>query len=310
MYKCYACYQPSEHSAIHKECCRSMFGRDSIPELKTTLEEIETFAQSFIKERVAVTGVQKKLSLYLEDRAPERFTIVGTLQGNYILKPPSPEYDQLPELEDVTMNMAKEIGLVTAAHSLIPMADGVLAFIVKRFDRVSGRKKAQEDACQLAQLTTERKYRSSHEKLGKIIKKYSSYPGDDALKLFEVAIFSFLTGNADMHLKNFSLLEEKPGKYRLSPAYDLVPTRLLLSSREDPEELALSLNGKKNKLTLEDFYSLGTTMSISQKAMNNALSKIEKRLGPMNEWIEKSFLSESKKQTYLDLIQSRAHRLF
>lgn len=308
-FKCFFCYQSIDSQGMHKTCSREMFGQDQMPIVDTSQKEMEKFARFFIKERIAVTGVQKKLSLHLGTKNSERFTIIGALGGNYILKPPSEEFGQLPELEDLTMKLAKVAGIQVALHSLIPMADGKLSFITKRFDRDKKKKFAQEDACQLSELLTESKYKSSHEKLGRIIAKYSSFPGDDVLRVFELTIFSFLTGNADMHLKNFSLLKNSKGHYRLSPAYDLVPTRLLLSEREDPEELALHLNGKKSKLNRNDFLTYGNYLGIPEKVVMKTIQKLEETIPQMVQWIDNSFLDLDTKKLYKDLISNRMIRL-
>ncbi len=270
---------------------------------------MEAYAHLFLRKKIAVTGVQRKLSLHLDHRATDRFTIVGALGGNYILKPPSPEFSFLPELEDLTMHLAAVVGISTAKHSLVEMSDGKIAYITKRFDRENHHKIPQEDACQLSELLTENKYRSSHEKLGQVITKFSSFPGDDVLRIFEITLFSFLTGNADMHLKNFSLSRNDKGHYRLTPAYDLVPTRLLLSEREDPEELALHLNGKKSRLKRQDFIDYGSYLKVPDKVVKMTLNKLASSMPKMLKWIEISFLSEELKTSYKQLITDRWHRL-
>lgn len=308
-YKCFFCYQYLDHPGMHKACSRKIFDRDQMPALDTSQKEMEKFARFFIKERIAVTGVQKKLSLHLASRNSERFTILGALGGNYILKPPSDEFDLLPELEDLTMKLAKVAGIQVALHSLVPLSDGKLAFITKRFDREKNKKLAQEDACQLSELLTESKYKASHEKLGRVVARYSSFPGDDVLRVFELTIFSFLTGNADMHLKNFSLLKNSKGHYRLSPAYDLVPTRLLLSEKEDPEELALHLNGKKSKFDRNDFLTYADYLGITEKVVTRTLGKLEQTMPKMTQWIDNSFLDHKTKKLFKALISSRMARL-
>lgn len=309
MVKCYYCYRQIPQPGMHPECSKKMFGTPQVPHLETTEKEIERFAQGFLNRRLSITGVQKKLSLHLDAKANERFTIVGALGGNYILKPPSQEFDQLPELEDLTMHLAAVCGLKTALHCLTPMRDGKLAYITKRFDRNGHRKWPQEDACQLSGTLTENKYRSSHERLGDTLKKFSSFPGDDALRLWELIVFSFITGNADMHLKNFSLQRNANGHYLLTPAYDLIPTRLLLSVKEDPEELALTLNGKKNKLQLEDFLQLANRLAIPEKVRQRVLSRFFNAQGAMTELIDSSFVNPKLKEDYKALIANRLDRL-
>ena len=309
MNKCFSCYEPIESGNFHEKCSKKLFDSPIPPELDTVSSELSNYARTFIHKSLAIAGVQRKLSLHLDSKKKQRFTIVGAMGGNFILKPPSEEFAELPELEDICMHLARIVGISVSKHSLIPMADNKLAYITRRFDRNRGKKQAQEDACQLSGLLTENKYRSSHERLAKIIKTYSSFSGDDLLRLFELTLFTFITGNGDMHLKNFSLLRNTQGNYRLSPAYDLVPTRLLLSVSEDPEELALSLNGQKNRMNLRDFIQYADNLNIPKKVVDRTFEKIHKSIPDMNQMIQKSFLSDKKKAEFISLLSARLGRL-
>ncbi len=268
-------------------------------------------AQQVIRSQATITGAQPKLSLNLEksDRAniPQKFTIVG-LWGEYILKPPTPDYPELPELEDLTMHLAAQAGIKTVDHGLISLKSGELAYITRRVDRHKGRKLHMEDMCQLTERLTEHKYNGSYEQIGRAILKFSGNPGFDLLTLFEVLLFSFLTGNNDMHLKNFSLLKNLQGKFNLSPAYDLVPAALLLE--DDKEELALTLNARKRRLKISDFQALQNNLKIPEKSMQNALKRFSAILPAWSALIDTSFVSETMKLRYKELIQSRATRLF
>ncbi|MFC3199893.1 HipA domain-containing protein [Parapedobacter deserti] len=168
-------------------------------------------ARITVNERLAVTGVQPKLSLSLEgERGNKRLTLVG-LWGDYILKPQSSDFPAMPGVEDLTMHLAKLFKIETAEHALIQTSSGELAYITKRFDRVKGKKVHVEDLCQLSELLTEQKYKSSYERAGKIIKQYATNSGLDVIKYFRMVLFCFLTGNNDMHLKNFSLMHTERG---------------------------------------------------------------------------------------------------
>ena len=177
MPRCLACYEEIDHPGIHESCSKRIFGTTAPPSLESIGQELEKQAQVFLEKKLAITGVQRKLSLHLEHKNSERFTILSAMGGNFILKPPSDEFDELPELEDVSMHLAKIVGLEVAQHCLLPTLDGNLAYVTRRFDRIKGKKIAQEDACQLSEVLTENKYKSSHEKLAKVIKQYSSFPG-------------------------------------------------------------------------------------------------------------------------------------
>ena len=256
-----------------------------------------------------MTGVQAKLSLHIANNKEEsgkRFTIVG-LWGSYILKPPTALYHQLPEVEDVTMHLAGLAKIKTAPHSLIRMASGNLAYITKRVDRTKAGKLPMEDMCQLTERLTEDKYHGSYEQIGKTIQKYSATSGLDVVNFFELVLFSFLTGNADMHLKNFSLIEQPGLGMVLSPAYDLVNT--LLVNPADDEELALNLNGKKKRLKKQDFIAGMTTLKIDEKQQQNIFSKMEKAVPKWMEQIDISFLSDEFKVQYKAIIDERLNRI-
>lgn len=192
-----------------------------------------------------MTGVQPKLSLDIQRGTawdlPGKFTIVG-LWGNYILKPPTKTYPLAPELEDLTMHLALLSKISTVPHALIRLQSGSLAYITLRVDRSKSGKIHMEDMCQLTGKLTEHKYRGSYEQIGKAILKYSATPGLDLVNFFEQVVFAFLTGNTDMHLKNFSLLNVPGVGYTLCPAYDMLATALIT---DDAEQMALTLNAKK-----------------------------------------------------------------
>jgi len=254
--------------------------------------------------------VQAKLSLHL-NRTPKgglekRFTIVG-LWGEYILKLPTQRYPQLPEVEDLTMHLAQLANIKTAVHSLIRLQSGELTYLTKRMDRIKGGKLAMEDMCQLTERLTEHKYHGSYEQIGKAIQRYSSAPGLDLVNFFEVVLFSFLTGNADMHLKNFSLLEQPGFGMRLSPAYDLLNTALV--NPADPEELAMSLNGRKKKLKKLDFVAAMNTLQVVEKQQAAIFNKMLKSVPKWLELIDQSFMSSEFKEQYKFILLNRVARI-
>lgn len=244
--KCLYCYLSLKESDsnFHPACSKKIFGSEQPPEIDFSLDEIEKLALKVLGKSFSVTGVQPKLSLELtrSEKGKKRLTIVGSW-GNYILKPPFSAYPEMPENEDLTMHLASSAGINTAEHSLIRLKSGELTYISKRFDRSKNLKLHVEDMAQITGTLTERKYSGSMEKVGKAILKYSNFAGNDVIRFFELSLFCFLTGNSDMHLKNFSLITNQDDDVTLSPAYDLLSTALLLP--EDKEELALPLNGKK-----------------------------------------------------------------
>lgn len=268
---CLICYQPLEDadSHCHPVCCRNLFNQPSVPELPYAYSELKELAKHIVKNRVTIPGVQAKLSLHLDNSLKDasRFTLVG-LWGDYILKPPIEDYPFMPEIEHMTMHLAGLFKIDTVSHGLIPLKSGELAYITRRIDRLTGGKKLHmEDMCQLNERLTEDKYRGSMEQIGKILKKYSSNPLLDCIRFFEVTLFTFLTGNADMHLKNFSLIYPLNQMVQLAPAYDLLATRLLISEKDDPEEMALTLNGRKRKFTRVDFEKFARNLGLGEKQL-------------------------------------------
>ena len=307
--RCLVCCESTTDPAYHPRCAKKLFGTSHPPVLEFAPKEIENLAKQLIKSHVAIPGVQRKISLALssQESGTSRLTIMGVLGGTHILKPPSVDYPELPELEHITMRLAESSGIDTAPNGLITLGDGSRAYIVKRFDRYTrGKKLAVEDLCQLSELPSESKYRGSTESAGKIVRKYSHNPGDDALRFFELILFSFLTGNSDMHLKNFSLLENKENTLGLSPAYDLLATQLLIN---DPEESALTINGKRSRLRREDFQALGKSLKIPESVLEKTINR---QLELQVEWLrlmDNSFLSEKMKAQLASLISERRKRL-
>jgi serine/threonine-protein kinase HipA len=254
--------------------------------------------------------VQAKLSLhiagYSKEGTEQRFTIVG-LWGGYILKPPTQRYPELPEVEDVTMHLAQLAKIKTAPHGLIRLQSGNLAYLTKRVDRTPTGKLAMEDMCQLSERLTEDKYQGSYEQIAKAILRYSATPGLDVVNFFELVLFSFITGNADMHLKNFSLLEQPPVGMVLSPAYDLINTALV--NPADEEEMALTLNGRKKKLKKQDFTTAMHTLKLGAKQQENMFNKMAKALPKWFIQIDRSFMSTELKEQYKAMVTERIKRL-
>lgn len=312
MKRCLYCYQPltGNETDFHPSCSRKIFDQPVPPELPYTESQMADLGLKVIQTQVTVTGVQAKLSLHLESpegrRIPKRFTIVG-LWGGYILKPPTANYPQLPEVEDLTMHLARLARISVVPHSLIRMQSGSLAYITKRIDRVKIGKLHMEDMCQLTERLTEDKYHGSHEQVAKAILKYSRNPGLDVVNYFEQVLFSFLTGNADMHLKNFSLIKLPGRGYVLSPAYDLVATALV--NPADKEDLALTLNGKKKKITRNDFIAAFRTLNLDPKQQENIFRKMMNSKAAWMDFIGISFISDEFKERLCDIIEERFKRV-
>lgn len=311
MNKCLYCYKPLAEGEVdyHRACARKIFESTTMPTLPYTRANIKELAREIVIASTTVTGVQAKLSLDISRGHagdPQRFTIVG-LWGRFILKPQTDRFANLPENEDLTMHMAEAAGIKTVPHSLIRFADGELCYITRRVDRLKkGAKIAMEDMCQLSERLTEDKYKGSYERIAKMIRQYSSAPLLDVVNFWEIVLFSWLTGNADMHLKNFSLFCPAEN-YMLSPAYDLLSTALVMP--DDDEELALTLNGKKKRIKREDFEKVMYDSGMDDKAISNLFDRFSKAIPRWTELINESFLPPELQETYHNKIDTMARRI-
>lgn len=293
----------------HKACIKKFFGTTVIPEVEIDEKTLEVLAAESTNKGYTVPGVQKKLSLHLfSEKNKPRLTLVNYPTG-YILKPQVAEFEALPEAEQLVMCMADAASISTVPHALV-MGNESLAYITKRVDRVfeKGTVKmlAMEDFCQLDLRLTQDKYKGSYERCAKIIEKYSSRKGLDMTELYLRLIFSFMVGNSDMHLKNFSLIEteEGSGKYLLSPAYDLLPVNVIMP--EDKEQLALAMNGKKMNIRRKDFLIFADTCGISRISAEKMIAGLAAKKDRFIAMCNESFLPAHLKERFTDLIRERS----
>jgi len=310
MNRCLICGMEHGDGDYHPRCSRRLFGQPEPPVVEYSWKDLNRLAERAIRRRIAVPGVQPKLSLHLEKRrggAPGRLTIVG-FEGGYILKPPTERFPLMPEAEHFCMTLARLCKMETVDFGLIRLGSGEKAYITKRIDRTPDGPLHMEDFCQLTDKLTESKYRSSMERVGKALRGFSSVPGLDVIRLFEVAVFSFLTGNSDMHLKNFSIVRSLEGVYRLAPFYDLLPVGLLLPA--DRGEMALTLNGKRSRLSVGDFLAFGESLKMRGKQIENALSRIVSGVeNNMPAALAASFLPDDSRERLTEFVSSRIGRL-
>lgn len=310
MNKCLYCYQLMEHEGdFHAKCCMDFFGTSTPPILPYTIDQMAELAKDVVERSVAVPGVQPKLSMSVvkaaQEKSETRLTVVGALGGQYILKPPSEKYREMPENEHVTMRIAEAFGISVVPSGLIRLASGELSYITKRVDRtVSGEKIHMLDMFQITEAFD--KYKSSMERVGKAIHSFSEHTQLDKLRFFEQAVFCFLTGNSDMHLKNFSMIES-PSGWVLALAYDLLNVAIV--NPEDTEELALTLDGKKKKLKKEHFEKIAEGLGLTDKQIQGVFKRMISNLPKTDEWIELSFLSDELKAAYKEVIQNRYGQL-
>ncbi len=294
---------------FHQKCSMAFFGTKTAPLLPYTLGQMSELAKQVVERRVSVPGVQPKLSMSLVQEARDmdsRLTIVGVLGGNFIFKPPNKDFPEMPENEHATMRMAELLGIKVVPSSLIRLQSGELSYITKRIDRNrDGSKIHMIDMFQITEAFD--KYKSSMEKVGKAINAYSDNTLLDILSFFELAVFSFLSGNNDMHLKNFSLIQTAFG-WSLAPAYDLLNTTILLP--EETEELALTMDGKKKKLKQENFIKLGNDFGLTGKQTEGVFNRFIKRKDEALSLLGSSFLTDEMKNKYQTVISERYSRLF
>ncbi|MCH5224226.1 MAG: HipA domain-containing protein [Muribaculaceae bacterium] len=309
MNKCLYCYQELEEGQkdFHPRCARKFFGTKDVPLFEYRHEDLDRLAEEVIRAQTSLTGVQPKLSLNLsKHEGASRLTIVG-LWGDYIFKPQTEYYPQLPENEDLTMHLAEAAKIKVVPHSLIRIADGRLGYITKRIDRTdSGEKIDMEDMCQLTLHPTEYKYKGSYEQIAKVIAQHCATPKLDLTNYMQLLLFCFVTGNNDMHLKNFSLYRPAEN-YQLTPAYDLL--NVAIANRMDNEEMALPISGRKTKLRLDDFLNAAKTMGLDEKVVLHLIEGFRKALPKWQKLIQNSFLSDDMRQAYERLVFSRLERL-
>lgn len=312
--KCLYCYKLLDDTTFgdfHEQCSVDFFGTKQQPVFEHSFKQMAELAKNVVERSVAVPGVQPKLSLSIvndtiQDGNKGRLTVVGALGGNYIFKPPSEQFPEMPENEHVTMRIAEAFGINTVKSSLIRLQSGELSYITKRIDRTeAGEKIHMLDMFQITEAFD--KYKSSMEKVGKALNEYSDNTLLDKLYFLELGIFSFLTGNNDMHLKNFSMIHSGE-TWILAPAYDLLNVAIV--NPDDTEELALTIEGKKKKLKWEHFERLGIGLGLNQKQIKGIAKRFQKNKPIAIEWIDNSFLSAEYKEKYKTLLEERYRILF
>ena len=309
MSNCLCCGKPlkteTEHG-WHKSCVKSFFGTAEFPDIDVSEDVLNQIAVDNTTKGFTVPGVQKKLSLHLSKDDTPRLTLVNYPTG-YILKPQTEEYPALPEMEYLVMQMAEASGIKTVPYALLrlPLQGNAFAYITKRIDRKDGQMLAMEDFCQLDGRLTDDKYRGSYERCGKIVAKYSVNSGLDLSQLFYRIVFSFAVGNSDMHLKNFSLIETEEGKseYVLSAAYDMLSTNVVIP--EDNEQMALTINSKKQNICRKDFIVFAETIGVPQKAAEKMIEKTVKLKDKYIVMCKESYLPDDKKEALEKLIEER-----
>lgn len=307
MNKCPITYLPCGDNKYSEKGLKLLAsGLSQLKLLEYTAEEQrkEAYLRS---KKMSIQGIQPKLSAVLNIKE-EKFDIVDT-NGKYLLKPQHHIYPQMPENEDLTMRLAESIDLDVPMHGMIWAKDNSLTYFIKRFDRKGQKDKIPvEDFAQLAGLSRDTKYEYSMEKVVKLINMYCTFPAIEKVKLFNLVLFCFITGNEDMHLKNFSIINRN-NKIEISPCYDLVNTTIEI--KDVSEEIALTLKGKNKKLTKQMLikYFGGERCELTDKVITNTVETIFDAKPNWIEEINNSFLSDEMKEKYIDVVESRFDRL-
>ena len=278
------------------ELFKKMFGLDRAPVIRLSLQDVPLKAQEMVG-KMSISGVQPKLSVKLDKASGELVSVAG--EGEYILKPQTQAFPNTPENENSCMDIAENIGIDVPSHCLLPLTDGSLAYIIKRFDRAGQNKIHQETFSQI--LGKKDKYSGSVEQIGSKLKQVSSVPGLDVQLFFERVVFNFLIGNGDAHFKNYSISYHDG--IRLSPAYDIVCSKLVIPTDTDS---ALTINGKNDHLTREDFDALADYLEIPLKIR---YEKFIGKTGLVNDLINKSKLPAEFQNKFIEIISVRYQRL-
>ncbi|MEX0713385.1 MAG: HipA domain-containing protein [Pirellulales bacterium] len=287
----------------HPRCLRGLFGTAKAPRFDVEVGKLHTAALAMIGH-TSLSGIQKKISVNL---SADRETLqVASSGGRYILKPQTETYPALPQNEHLSTRLAQLSGIEVGKYGLVSLKDDSLAYVVRRFDRLpDGRKLRQEDFCQLAEKSAKDKYDGSAEMLVRLLRHYASEPLIEILKLYRLLVFAWWSGNGDMHLKNFSLLVDQQGIVRLTPAYDLVCTRLVIP--DDP--LALPVTGKRDKLDRDSWLGFAAYCGLPEKTALRVLKNQASVLAEASALVDRGFLPADQKAEYKRLIRDRTARL-
>ncbi len=283
---------------MNEKFLKRMFNSSRWPIIDFDLGDLSRQAQK-LTGKLSISGVQPKLSVMLDKK--NNILVPAAEGGAYILKPQTLDFPNIPENEQCCMDIAEKLNINVPLHCLIPLKDNSLAYVVKRFDREKGVKIHQEDFAQVLEYTD--KYTGSVEQIGRRLKEISSAPGYDVQLFFERVILNFIIGNGDAHLKNYSISYLDKDNIRLTPAYDIVCSKLVIPNEEDS---AIAINGKKNKLERGDFDKLADYFNIPIKVR---YEKFEKKLDVIRKIIETSKIDKEKQEEFLEIVKERMSRI-
>ncbi|MBL0015084.1 MAG: HipA domain-containing protein [Bacteroidetes bacterium] len=316
------------HATYSPTCLKRMFGGKLVShilpfDLKTPDEKTQELLLENRKQ-MSISGYQEKLSLVLE-KNKLRLTAHGE-QGEYILKPPPRDLKRVgdfPANEHLTMQIARQVyGIDTAENSLIFSADGTPCYITKRFDvRQGGGKWAVEDFASLAGRTQENagdnyKYDFSYEEMAGLIQQYLPAWRVEVERFFRLVVFNYLFSNGDAHLKNFSVIETRDGDFVLSPAYDLVDSRLHLTDSDFAlskglfaDTVLVKYSTPPDPATGKDFREFGKRIGVMATRLDKLLQPFIDPQPKVVDMVGRSFLSDSSRSSYLKHYRTRRNNL-
>ncbi len=283
---------------MNEKIIKEMFNTSKLPIIEFSLQDVSQKAQK-ATGKLSISGIQPKLSIKLDKKNNSLISVAEG--GEYILKPQTAAFPNIPENEQCCMDIAAKFKIDVPSHCLLPLKDGSLAYIVKRFDRKSGVKIHQEEFSQI--LGSADKYKGSVERIGRKLKEISTAPGYDVQLFFERVVFNFIIGNGDAHLKNYSIACTDKETIRLTPVYDIVCSKLVILEEEDS---ALAINGKKNQLKREDFDKVADYLNIPVKIR---YEKFEKSLKLMETIIKNSEIKAEVQVRFINIIKERLLRM-
>lgn len=301
--RCLVCLLPLEGEAareMHAKCTRWLFGKVTVPALTLDPANLYLFGQQ-MAGKITISGVQSKVALGWSGKTLR----VAAADSAFILKPQVNTYPELPQNEHVSMLLARKAGIETARTGLVRLSDGSLALLVRRFDRSDGRRIPMEDFCQLAELLPRDKYRGSAELCARIVEDHSAEPGIDRLRLFRQVLFSWWIGNGDLHLKNLALITQEKAVPRLSPAFDLLSTAVVIPN----DTLALPVLGKRDKIGRADWVAFAEYCELPMKLAERELTKMAEVLTDALALLDHSFLRPDLRDAFAAILHERTKTL-
>lgn len=294
---------PSEET-YHSACLEALFGTSTIPVFDVDFSRLYSLAASKMAGRMSISGAQEKVSLTLA--SDRRSLEVSATGGRYILKPETSRFTAIPQNEHVTMCLAQFVAIETPPFGLVRQSDGGVSYIIKRFDRLEDGTKLQvEDFCQLAEKPVRDKYDGSAELCVRLLRKYATEPLIEIQKLYRLLLFSWWAGNGDMHLKNLSLLTAPDGIRRLTPAYDLVCTKLVIPD----DALALPVGGQTKNFSRQKWLAFAHYCRIPEKAANRLIGEQIEALAAGLNLVAASFLPAKMQEEYVEVLRANTAAL-